>query len=726
VPDCPVCAFANPPDAPRCGNCGADLRPDVVDKPVVPYAPVTGPARFAAGTPSPRSAPAATPSGGGPPPSSMPSSSAPSGKRREADLALEPTSLEVAPGSSVPATITVHNLGDEVEHFRIEVNGPAGAFARADPPELRMTKGGKGTAVIRFSPARRPEQPAGPQAFQVVARSTVNSDVAPRAQGTVDVGPFAEIHAELVPEVTRGRRPGAHRLELVNGGNQPTTLLVELRDKDNELVFEPRSFDDRLAPGERTEQSFTVCGPRPWFGRTQSLPFTATVEAPGVPQPVRLDGTRRQVPRLPWWIPTVALALVGILLAVWALLPKATLPNVVGLTQAAAVKKLEDSGYKSVAIPQVNDTATAGEVFDTSPKAGSNVKDDEFVSLFVSRGKCEGDCPPLVPDVGLLPVAAAVTQLERATLRPTEDRIADAQVPAGRVIRTSPEANSPAPDRTVTVFVSDGTGASASDSSSGSETGTSAATGPGTSSGGQTSTPPVSSTAGGGGGGSGGGALFMPSVAGSLLADALRKLKTLAPDLQITQTMVRTSSKGPGTIVDTQPKSGDPITASTPVTVRVAAPNINLIALAPQAEWEVADVVTTFPFGADDAPAAGRTEPAVPDDPDGEKILITTPGMAEPIAARFGLGEDKVLTGDRVYAEAVFTEGEVTFGVRAAGKDLGSLVPEADSGEGFRRLALDLSGAVDASDIEIVVGATEGTGSKQVRWNVLRIEGQSE
>jgi hypothetical protein len=136
--------------------------------------------------------------------------------------------------------------------------------------------------------------------------------------------------------------------------------------------------------------------------------------------------------------------------------------------------------------------------------------------------------------------------------------------------------------------------------------------------------------------------------------------------------------------------------------------------------------VTTFPFGADDAPAAARTEPAVPTDPDGPQVLITTPATAEPIAARFGLGEDKILAGDRLYAEAVFTEGEVTFAVRADGQDVGSLDPEADNGEGFRKLTLDLSAAADAREIEIVVGTTEGTGSKQVRWNVLRIQGQRE
>ena len=117
--------------------------------------------------------------------------------------------------------MTVHNLGEEVERFSIEVNGPAGAFATAEPADLRMLPDKKQTAVIRFAPARSPQQPAGPQAFQVVARSTVNPDV---AVPEVRTRARRQLHAGRGgpdPGGHPGAAPGDPSPPVVNGGNGP-------------------------------------------------------------------------------------------------------------------------------------------------------------------------------------------------------------------------------------------------------------------------------------------------------------------------------------------------------------------------------------------------------------------------------------------------------------------------------------------------------------------------
>ena len=719
MPDCPVCAFANPPDAPRCGNCGADLRPDVVDKPVVPYAPVTGPARFAVTSPPrPATVPSGTPSSGGrPTPSPSPPSGA--GKRREADLALDPTSLEVAPGSSVPATITVHNLGDEVEHFRIEVNGPAGAFATADPPELRMTKGGKGTAVIRFSPARRPEQPAGPQAFQVVARSTVNSEVAPRAQGTVDVGPFAEIHAELVPEVTRGRRPGTHRLELVNGGNQPTTMLVELRDKDDELVFEPRSFDDRLAPGERKEQSFTVCGPRPWFGRTQSLPFTATVEAPGVPQPVRLDGTRRQVPRFPWWVPTVALALVGLAIAVYALLPKPeepTVPSVAGQDGMLALARIEEAGYTAVAIHKPDDAIAEGTVIDTDPKGGAALPAGESVAVNVSQGSCPTSCDVPVPTVTGLPTGRAEELLQSANLVP-QPVPRGSDEPVDQVIETDPVAATLVqPGTAVSVFVSTGPAASTAPASTppdGSTTGaasSSPSAGAGESPGATPSPTPVDIT--------------MPALAGTALSKATPILKGLGLAFLTQTQIVRTDAAPDGEVLSTDPGPGERLTADSTVILRVATPNIDLLKLDTEPSWADAGGVAVDP-ALRDVPPVAFIDNEVPGDAASRRILVTETAEGGSLIGRFVLGK-ALLDRDRLHALVNYDATQVKVTVQAGDRVVETTLGTTADAAGFWELSADLTGAAGAEELTITVVSSGAPGADRFTWKDLRIEGQPE
>jgi beta-lactam-binding protein with PASTA domain len=629
----------------------------------------------------------------------------------------------VAPGSSVPATVTVHNLGDEVEHFRLEVNGPAGAFATADPPELRMTKGAKGTAVIRFAPARRSDQPAGLQPFQVVARSTVNSGVAPRVEGTVDVGPFAELRAELLPEVTRGRRPGTQRLELVNAGNQPTTVQVELRDKDNELVFEPRSFDDRLSPGEQKEHSFTVCGPRPWFGRTQSFPFTAAVQSQGIPQPVRLEGTRRQVPRLPWWIPTVALALVGLAIALFALLrpdpEQSTVPSVAGQDGTAALTRINEAGYTAVAIEKPDDAIAAGTVIDTDPKGGAALPAGESVAVNISQGSCPTPCDVPVPTVTGLAAERAEELLRSASLEPRRVPRANDE-PVDQVIGTEPAAAALVkPETTVTVFVSTGPASSSASPSSeppGSTPpdGTTTSGEPSSSSGTSTTATPSPTPV----------QVTMPPLAGKALSNASSLLKGLGLAL-VTQTqIVRTDAAPDGEVLSTDPGPGEQLAADSTVILRVARPNIDLLDLDPEPSWADGGGVAVDPAVRDVAPVAFVDREVAGDDLS-PLVLVTETAEGGSLTGRFVLGE-KLLEGDRLRALVNLDPAQVTVTVQAGGQVVPTEVGSTPDAAGFRELSADLTGAAGAEELGITVVSPGAVGSDRFTWKDLRIEGQPE
>ena len=715
MPDCPVCAFDNPPDAPQCANCGADLRPAARDAPAIPYAPVTGPARFAIAG-SDRSARSAAPAPGLAnseeatlPPSREKGRPEPARKRTGGDLAIEPDQLEVEPGSAATVTVTVHNLGEEVERFSLEVNGPAGAFATAEPADLRMLPDKKQSAVIRFAPARSPEQPAGPQAFQVVARSTVNPDVVPRASGRVVVGSYTQFDADLTPEATRGRHPGTHHLEVVNGGNGPATVAVELRDQDKELTFEPAAFDGHLAPGGRLEHPFTVVGPRPWFGRTQTFPFTVEVKPHRAAQPILLQGTRRQVPRFPWWVPTVVLALVAVVVAALALWPKDNLPNVVGLDEAAASAKIQDKGFVPVVIRQVAEGTEVGKVFKTTPEAGTVAQEQESVSLFVARSPCDGPCPPLVPDVVRLPLDQATVQLQRAQLTPTEDRQANSEVPVDRVFDTLPKAGQEAPDSMVRVFVSSGP----------TPTPTSAPAAP---SGGESSAASSGAPPAGGGSGGAGTAMTMPTLAGTAVAAALKTLNGLG--VQVKTEPLRTNDAPAGTVVKTEPLPGEPLTAGQSVKIFEATPTS--IPLDPaSATWTDGTTPLTFPTEARGAAPIARTERATPGGATSALLLVTEPVAGGAITGHFVLGKP-VIARDHLRAQVRFTDGGVLITVKAGGKALPTPTYGPAQPDGLGDLDVDLAQAVDAKDIEITVTSLGVAGAERVTWRGLRIEGQTE
>src|SRR4051794_17672340 len=472
VPECPVCAFDNPPSADVCGECGAPLT-SAVPAPE-PFTP--GLAGGGGQIPErPVSSGRAAKADAGRVASGRDSRGATPPRKKGANLALEPSELTVDPGSAVTVTVTVHNLGDQVEQFVLSVNGPGGGFATADPADLHMLPDKKQTSVLRFTPVRDPRQPAGPQPFQVVARSTVNADVVARASGVVTVGGFAELTADLEPEVTRGLRPGTHRLELVNAGNEPTAVEVELHDESGELVFDPPAMDGRLEPGAREERSFRVVGPRAWFGRTAPFPFTLTVASTGAKQPLQLRAVRRQVPRFPWWIPTVALALVGIAVAVVALWPDSAkpppnrVPNVALQEQAASEALLKERGYQPIAIPTSDTEVPSGKSIKTEPPVGTPVERGESVSLFVSRGPCpaEGCPPPAVPNVVGLPIADALRHMDDAGLigQPVPPPGGDPAV--GTVTDTRPGPGQPVgEDHRVALTIASVTSAAASSAAS--------------------------------------------------------------------------------------------------------------------------------------------------------------------------------------------------------------------------------------------------------------------
>jgi hypothetical protein len=87
---------------------------------------------------------------------------------------------------------------------------------------------------------------------------------------------------------------------VTNGGNMRVNTQLAFRDQADELTFEPRGGATMLQPGATQDFPVLINGPRRWFGRTESLPFSAVV-TPASPQPpITLNGTRRQTAVFPW------------------------------------------------------------------------------------------------------------------------------------------------------------------------------------------------------------------------------------------------------------------------------------------------------------------------------------------------------------------------------------------------------------------------------------------
>lgn len=133
-------------------------------------------------------------------------------------------------------------------------------------------------------------------------------------------------------------------------------------------------------------------------------------------------------------------------------------PNVIGLSQAAASSSLAGSGFATGAVSQVSSATIAiGSVISQSPSGGSTVPSGEQVALTVSSGPG----PVAVPFVGGQALTLANTTLTAARFTVNVTRVFSNTVPANTVISQSPAAGTviqPIPANPVTLIVSSGNG----------------------------------------------------------------------------------------------------------------------------------------------------------------------------------------------------------------------------------------------------------------------------
>jgi hypothetical protein len=226
---------------------------------------------------------------------------------------LEPDATSVDPGSEASVRLRLRNTGDTVEEYRLTVAGEASGWARIEPQTLRLYPGAEDTAVITFAPPRSPDVEAGPRPFGLRIVPQEHPHTAEVVEGRVTVGPFAQVHAELVPRTVRGRFRAKGHVVVDNLGNRPLTAAFSGRKNGDAFTAETVPAAVQPAPGRA---GFADVELRParvnWFGSVQQHTFVITVGAPGAETPGELSGTWIQPPVIPRWAMSVIAALVAV------------------------------------------------------------------------------------------------------------------------------------------------------------------------------------------------------------------------------------------------------------------------------------------------------------------------------------------------------------------------------------------------------------------------------
>jgi hypothetical protein len=222
-------------------------------------------------------------------------------------IRLENDLIEVAPGGAESTGFTIKNLGTQVEEFQFLLTGPQ--WLAVEPSTVSVYPGQEARGAIQAAPPRTPSSTAGVTPFRLTVTSGLHAHVSGSAAGRVEVAPYNELAAEMVPTTSSGRGLTRHHITLSNRGNTALRILLTESDVAEGLRLSVPAVTE-VGPGEVTEVPVGVQGRR-WLGRAEPKTFSVTADPNPLP-PVRLSGSRILVPVFPRWLP---MALAGILAA---------------------------------------------------------------------------------------------------------------------------------------------------------------------------------------------------------------------------------------------------------------------------------------------------------------------------------------------------------------------------------------------------------------------------
>ncbi|MEV8374609.1 hypothetical protein AB0P21_17850 [Kribbella sp. NPDC056861] len=283
-----------------------------------------------------------------------------------ATASLSEDHLAIEPGETGRCELAVTNTGSLVDQFSITLVGVPGDWVTIEPATVNLMPATSATVTLVFAPPRSSELAAGEHSFGVRVASREAPADSVVEEGTVEVRPYRELAAELVPGKRRARRRARFRLAVDNLGNSETTVEITLRDAEDDLRLEADQPVIVTAPGTATIVKIRAVPHRRFLrGQPRTLPFEVVSTAAG-DEPIRSSGVVLQEQLIPkWLLPAVAAfaVLVVALVAAWFALLKPAVESVATEKTEQQVARAETAASKAtVAAAKAGNAATVAQL----------------------------------------------------------------------------------------------------------------------------------------------------------------------------------------------------------------------------------------------------------------------------------------------------------------------------------------------------------------------------
>src|SRR5438445_5565188 len=247
-----------------------------------------------------------------------------------ATATLASKAVTVTPGGEAVTEVRVRNSGTVVDQFTIEVLGDASAWAIVEPAVVPLFPGAEAVARIKFKPPKSSSVPARAIPFAVRVKSREDARASLVEEGVVEVGPFNDTSAELIPRTARGSSRARAQLALDNRGNVRVNARLTAADPDRKLNFTITPPAITAEPGTASFASIRI-NPRQRYlsGPPKLAPYKVNIHQDGLPT-ITVDGSMQQEGLIPPWLLPALIGLAALLLVLvilWFLVLKPSISS---------------------------------------------------------------------------------------------------------------------------------------------------------------------------------------------------------------------------------------------------------------------------------------------------------------------------------------------------------------------------------------------------------------
>lgn len=366
-------------------------------------------------------------------------------------VSLQQTALAVQPGESVSTELRVRNTGDVVDQFSFQPLGDAAPWITVEPPTVRLFPETDAMVTVTIAPPRDSSSKPGLATWAVKAVPKEDPVGAAVGEGTVDVGTFVELGAELQPSTGRSRFTGKFETAIDNRGNLAVPVRINGNDTEQALEFDIRPPQIDSQPGSA---HFAKIGVKPvrrlWRGQPKAHPFQIVVEpqarvtqapvegediaAPvATPHaPIVLNGNLLQEPIIPKWLLKALLLLIALIILLFILWKTLLKPSVESAARDVAVEEVAPVSSAVAAIaPDVSEAQTQASVAaGAAEEAAGAAQEAAAAASDAGAGGGGGD-------------GGALGNVFNETTEPTNFRLA-IDTPIG--VAANPVSNAPVPE----------------------------------------------------------------------------------------------------------------------------------------------------------------------------------------------------------------------------------------------------------------------------------------